>query len=143
MKTLLAAASLTVSATLALADDYTVYSYDGSFDDATFVVESAIIGKGLVIDYVGHTGPMLSRTAADVGSDVELFANADVFLFCSATLSREVMEIDPMNVAYCPYGIFVAERADDVLIGYRNFPEGEMQRIQALLDEIVKDAMDG
>jgi len=69
-----------------------------------------------VIDYVSHTGEMLNRTGADVGSDVVLFDAADIFVFCSATLS-------------------------DVTIGYRNYPQGEMQKVQALLDEITKDAI--
>lgn len=125
----------------AIAQESTVYSFDGSFDDATFAVESAIIGKGLVIDYVSHTGEMLNRTGADVGSDVVLFDAADIFVFCSATLSREVMEADPLNIAHCPYGIYVADRGGDVTIGYRNYPQGEMQKVQALLDEITKDAI--
>jgi len=124
-----------------LAQDATTYPFEGSFDDATFSVESAIIGKGLVIDYVSHTGEMLNRTGADVGSDTPLFEAADIFIFCSATLSRQVMEADPMNIAFCPYGIFVADREGDVMIGYRNYPEGEMQAVQALLDEIVQDAI--
>lgn len=119
----------------------TVYDFDGSFEDATFTVESAIVGKGLVIDYVSHTGEMLNRTASDVGSDVNLFEAADIFLFCSAALSRKVMEADPMNIAHCPYGVFVAEREGKVMIGYRNYPEGPMQEVQALLDDIVREAV--
>jgi len=120
---------------------YTVHPFEGSFDDATFSVESAIVGRGLVIDYVSHTGDMLNRTAADVGSDVKLFEAADVFLFCSAVMSRKVMESDPMNIAHCPYGIFVADREGQVMIGHRNYPEGAMQEVQALLDEIVREAV--
>lgn len=116
--------------------------FDGSFDDAAFAVESAIVGKGLVIDYVSHTGEMLNRTGADVGSDVELFKEADIYIFCSAVVSREVMEVDPMNIAHCPYGIFVAENADGVMIGYREYPAGEMQKVQALLADIVADAVE-
>lgn len=127
---------------MAVADETsTVYTFDGSFDDATFSVESAIIDKGLVIDYVSHTGEMLNRTGADVGSAKKLFEAADVFVFCSAVLSRKVMEIDPMNIAHCPYGIFVADREGQVMIGYRNYPSGPMQEVQALLDEIVQDAL--
>lgn len=138
---------LAASAVLALAaptfaqDNATTYPFDGSFDDATFSVESAIIGRGLVIDYVSHTGEMLNRTASDVDSDVKIFEAADVFLFCSAVLSRKVMEADPMNIAHCPYGIFVADRAGEVIVGYRNYPEGPMQHVQALLDEIVQEAV--
>ncbi len=118
-----------------------VYPFDGSFDDPTFGVENAIIGKGLVIDCVSHTGEMLNRTAADVGSSVEIFGEVDVFLFCSAVVSRKVMEADPMNIAHCPYGVFVAERAGEVMIGYRTYPAGPMQEVQALLDEIARKAV--
>ena len=143
MKRFLIAACLAMTATTAAADDSVVYTFDGSFDDAAFSVESAIIAKGLVIDYVSHTGEMLNRTAADVGSETTLFTEADIFVFCSASLSREVMEADPMNIAFCPYGVFVAEREGDVTIGYRTYPEGEMQKVQSLLDEIVQDALGG
>jgi len=49
-----------VFATSGSAQDATVYDFDGTFDDATFAVESAIIDQGLVIDYVSHTGEMLN-----------------------------------------------------------------------------------
>lgn len=126
----------------ALADETsTVYNFDGSFEDATFSVESAIVGKGLVIDYVSHTGEMLNRTGADVGGKKKLFEAADIFVFCSAVISRKVMEVDPMNIAHCPYGVFVAEREGKVMVGYRNYPKGAMQEVQALLDEIAKEAV--
>jgi uncharacterized protein (DUF302 family) len=142
MKRLLCVAALSLLATPVLAGDQaTTYPYDGSFDDATFAVESAIVGRGLVIDLQSHVGEMLNRTGADVGSDVRIFDSADIFLFCSATLSREVMEADPMNIAHCPYGIFVADQGGEVLIGYRNYPEGEMQKVQAMLDDIVQEAL--
>lgn len=126
----------------AAADIATTYDFDGSFDDATFSLESAIVGRGLVIDWVSHSGEMLNRTAADVGSDVVIFEAADIFMFCSASLSREVMETDYMNIAFCPYAIFVYEREGEVVIGYRNMPEGEMQKVQALLDDIAREAAD-
>jgi uncharacterized protein (DUF302 family) len=124
----------------AAADEATTYPFEGSFEDATFAVEAAIVGKGLVIDYRSHVGEMLSRTGADVGSEVKLFDNADVFLFCSAVVSRKVMEADPMNIAHCPYGVFVTDREGQVSVGYRQMPEGPMQEVQALLDEIAREA---
>ncbi|MDA0962918.1 MAG: DUF302 domain-containing protein [Proteobacteria bacterium] len=117
------------------------HPFDGTFDDAAFAVESAIIGQGLVIDHVSHVGEMLNRTGADVGSDVEIFREADVFTFCSATVSRAVMEADPMNIGYCPYGIFVAETGDGVMIGYREYADGPMDMVEDLLAGIVKDAL--
>ncbi|MEI4197882.1 DUF302 domain-containing protein [Roseovarius sp. E0-M6] len=124
------------------AEDAITYPFSGSFDDATFAVESAITGRGLVIDYVSHVGEMLERTGEDVGSDVTLFKEADVFLFCSATVSRSVMEADPMNLVHCPYGIFVAERDGEVMLGHRQYPEGPMQEVQTLLSDIVNEAME-
>ena len=64
-----------------------------------------------------------------------------MFLFCSAVVSRKVMEEDPMNIAHCPYGVFVAERDGDVMVGYRTYPDGAMQEVQALLDEIAREAV--
>ncbi|MDA5094535.1 DUF302 domain-containing protein [Aliiroseovarius sp. KMU-50] len=117
------------------------YKFDGDFDDATFAVESAIVGAGLKIDYISYVGDMLERTGKDVGSDVKLYDNANIFIFCSAVLSRKVMEVDPSNLAYCPYGIFVSDHEGAVEVGYRTFPEGEMQEVQALLDGIVQEAV--
>lgn len=125
---------------MAAAQDATTYAFDGGFDDATFAVENAIIGRGLVIDFRSHVGEMLNRTGADVGSAVQLFDNADVFLFCSAVLSRKMMEADPLNVAHCPYGIFVTDREGQVSIGYRHLPDGTMQEVQALLDSLAREA---
>lgn len=144
MKSLLLGGAVAIlGAGLAAAQDgTTIYPFDGSFEDAAFSVESAIVGKGLVIDYVSHVGEMLARTGADVGSSVDLFTEADIFVFCSAVVSRKVMEADPMNIAHCPYGVFVAERDGEVMVGYRNYPDGAMQEVQALLDGIVREAVD-
>ena len=140
MKRLLMTLVLVVPFGPAAAQGITAYQVDSSFEDATFALENAIIGRGLVIDYVSHVGDMLARTAADVGSDVKLFEAADVFLFCSATASRRAMEADPANIAYCPYGIFVADSGEEVTIGFRNLPEGAMDEVQSLLDGIAREA---
>ncbi len=144
LSTLTAAIALTATATVANAQDMVTYTTDQAFEDVAFGLETAILNKGLVIDHVSHVGDMLERTRADVGSDVVLFEQADTYSFCSATVSREVMEADPMNIAYCPYDIFVAKQADtpgQVTIGYRTFPEGAMQQVETLLDGIVRAAI--
>jgi uncharacterized protein (DUF302 family) len=132
--------ALALVASPALAQESTVYDYEGSFDDATFGVESAIVGRGLVVDWVSHVGEMLERTRADIGSDVIIYDNADIYIFCSATLSRKVMEADPANIAHCPYGVFVTDKDGTVQVGYRNQPEGVMQEVQTLLDDIAREA---
>jgi len=134
----LIAALMTTPATAG--DIAVTYDYDGAFEDATFSVENTIIGRGLVIDYVSHTGEMLNRTAADVGSETRIFDAAEIFMFCSAVLSRKMMEANPMNIAFCPYSIFVADQNGSVVIGYRTYPEGDMQEVQALLDSIAREA---
>lgn len=125
----------------AMAQEAVMHDFDGSFEDATFGVESAIIGAGLVIDYVSHTGEMLNRTGADTGSDVVIFDHADIFLFCSAVVSRRVMEADPMNIVHCPYKIFVTQRDGAVQVGYPTYPDGPMQQVQALLNDLTQDAV--
>lgn len=138
--TLAALLAFGVSTGVVSAEQATTYPFEGTFDEATMAVEAAIIGKGLVIDYRSHVGEMLNRTAADVGSEVKIYDNADVFLFCSAVLSRKVMEVDPMNIAHCPYGVFVMDREGAVSVGYRQMPEGPMQEVQTLLDDIAREA---
>ena len=140
---LAAAATVACLATPALAADGVVtYETDDSFDDVVFGLENAIIDAGLVIDAVSHVGDMLERTKGDVGSTVTIFEKADVYSFCSAAVSRKVMEADPMNIVFCPYGIFVAQQPDQqVMIGYREFPEGPMQEVQTMLDTITRAAI--
>ncbi|MBA84455.1 DUF302 domain-containing protein [Thalassobius sp. S69A] len=144
MKALALAAGIALAAGSALAEDLIRYTTDESFDDVVFGLESAILDQGLVVDGTSHVGEMLERTRADVGSEITVFLKADVYSFCSAKLSRKVMEADPMNIRFCPYDIFVAQmpdRPDETIIGYRAFPEGPMQEVQALLDTIVRSAI--
>ncbi|RID90678.1 DUF302 domain-containing protein [Gemmobacter lutimaris] len=141
---LLCAAALVCGATPVLADDFITATSDDAFDDVTFAVESAIVGRGLVIDSHTHTGDMLERTRADVGSDVVLFDGAEIFLFCSAEVSRKVMEADPTNIRYCPYAIAVYQRpGEPVTVGYMHRDEPTMAPVNDLLHGLVDEAMNG
>ncbi len=145
MRTLLMTAGLaTCLATAAPAQDMITYTTDQPFEDVIFGLENAIIDQGLVIDSTSHVGDMLERTRADVGSDVTIFIKADVYSFCSAAVSRKVMEADPMNIVFCPYDIFVTvspETPDQTMIGFRSYPEGAMKEVEALLDTIARAAI--
>ncbi|WP_456391090.1 DUF302 domain-containing protein [Profundibacter sp.] len=125
------------------ANEAITYQSGDNFDDTVFSVESAILDAGLVIDFVSHTGDMLERTREVTGSDIILFENADIFNFCSASLSRKVMEADIMNVIHCPYRIFVMQKggSDQVSVGFKSMPVGAMKEVEAFLDQIVKDAL--
>ncbi len=140
MRSMLMGLGLCLGMTPVCAQDVLVTVYDGSFDDARFAVESAILDRGLVIEHVSHVGDMLNRTGADVGSEIQIFEAADIYIFCSAVVSRQVMEADPMNLVHCPYSIFVAQRDGSVIIGHRDYPDGSMQPVENLLAEIVAEA---
>lgn len=117
-----------------------VRTVEGSFDDISFAVEQAITNEGLVIDLTSHVGDMLARTKEDVGGARDLFTHADIFSFCSARLSREVMEVDPANIQHCPYSIFVYETADEpgrIIVGHRHHPGETMKPVNELLTRLV------
>jgi uncharacterized protein (DUF302 family) len=129
--------------TTAMAQEFTNHTTNDAFADVAFAVENAIISKGLVIDSISHTGEMLERTRMDVGSDKVLFLAADVYEFCSAAISRQVMEADPLNFNYCPYAIRIYEQpetAGTVTVSHQAY-SGTMEPVNALLEEIVKDAL--
>lgn len=115
----------------------------GAFEDVTLYLKLAVEGRGLVVDHVSHVGEMLARTAGDVGAEAPIFEAAQVIQFCSATVSRRMMAADPANLAWCPYGIFAYQLpgADTVTVGFRRMPEGEMQEVETLLQEIVEEAV--
>lgn len=124
--------------------DAVLYTVDQTHEDVFFGLENAILNEGLVIDSTSHVGEMLDRTKEDVGSEVDLFFEADVVSFCSATLSRKVMEADPRNIRYCPYDIFLyalPDNPEQTVIGYRTFPEGPMKEVETLLDGVVRAAI--
>lgn len=140
MKQILAALVISCATTLAAQDVVMTYPAEGSFDDTTFALENALIERGLVVDHISHVGEMLARTGADLGSDVHLYDAADVYLFCSAVLSRKMMEADPLNIAHCPYGIFVMDQGGTVTVGHRVYPDGPMKEVETYLSKIAQDA---
>lgn len=134
---------LVLLASPVVAQDFKTYTTDEPFADVAFAIENAILAQGLVIDSVSHTGDMLERTRADIGSDKVLFLAADVYEFCSASVSRAVMEADPQNFNFCPYAIRIHERpetAGTVTVSHQ-IHTGTMQPVQDLLETIVKDAL--
>jgi hypothetical protein len=117
------------------------------FADVVQAVQNGIINRGYVVDYHGFIGDMLKRTATDVGANKTLYENAEFFTFCSAVLSRKMMEANAGDIAFCPYVIFVYAEADDagtVTLGYRRLPEGGVRsEVNALLSDIITEAAEG
>ncbi|MCV0396271.1 MAG: DUF302 domain-containing protein [Rhizobiaceae bacterium] len=144
-RTLLAGAVLLATAvTPVLAHEpVSVRSVEAEFTDVVTDLEDAVINRGYVVDYHGYIGEMLQRTAEDVGSEKQLYRNAEFIQFCSAVLSREMMEADIGNIAFCPYVLFAYETEAEpgkVVVGFRELPEGlGRDAINMLLDEIVRE----
>lgn len=101
-------------------------------------------GQGLVINNVNHVAKMLQCVGKDVGATGRVFGDAQVVSFCSATLSGKMMQAEPAIIALRPYGIFVHSLPDDPAIshvGDRTDPDGPMKQVEAMLDEIVQEAI--
>lgn len=138
------AAGITMTAGAGFAQEAHTWTTEDSFENVTFAVQNSIIGAGLVVDHVSHTGDMLERTKDAVGATKTLFTGADIFSFCSAKVSREVMTADITNVQYCPYTIFVyetPEKPGEITVGFRDYPGESMQPVTEMLTGIVKDAL--
>ena len=126
-------------------------SKSGSFEDVKFDLTNAVIERGLVVDYTGSVAGMLDRTGADVGSTKKLYRHAEYFVFCSAKLSRQMMEADPSNFGFCPFVVFIYEREDkpgEIVVGARppttrgdDASRKALAEVVALLDGIVSDAV--
>jgi hypothetical protein len=127
----------------AAADEVVTLPFEGTPDDADFVVTSAIEAEGLVIDYVSHVGEMMARTGADLGLGPSPVGDgARSYLFCSATVSRAVMEADPINMAHCPYAIFVAEIGGETVVGRKVYASESMAPVNDLLARIAAAAVE-
>jgi uncharacterized protein (DUF302 family) len=146
-----AGAFLVTSTSLLVAQEIKTVARKGSFDDVKFELNNAIVGRGLVIDHTGQIGAMLARTGGDVGSDKPIYKHAEFLTFCSAKLSRQMMEADAANIAFCPYVVFVYETVGapgEIVVGYRppasqgnGASRDALGEIDKLLDGIIRDAI--
>ena len=128
------------------------YSTQGKFEDVRDDLKLAIEGKGLVVDYHSHMNDMLERTGKDLGSTRKLYQAAEGFVFCSAAMSRKMMEADAANISMCPYTLIVyatAQEPSKVYVTYRRpwRPDGSaaskavLMEVDALLDSIARQAV--
>jgi uncharacterized protein (DUF302 family) len=146
--TLCALVSLPFSA---LADDYAkVFKTEGEFQYVRDAVEMAIEGKGIKINHVNRIAEMLERTGKDLGMTRQVYVHGEQFEFCSAVVSRRMMEADPTAMTMCPYIVSVYTVPDDkhVYIAYRKPPRTSnpelnkaLADVEKLLEEIIQDAM--
>lgn len=129
---------------LALADDWMVRRQTAaSFADTREAIVLAIENRGLVINFTSHIADMLDRTGADIGSGRKIFEQAEIVEFCSAGLSRKMMEADPHNIVLCPFAVSIYTLPGDrkgTWVAYRK-PQGKSAAlVEGLLKEIAAEA---
>jgi uncharacterized protein (DUF302 family) len=145
-------AAVSAAGTELVTDYRKTYVANGKFDDVRDNLEFAITGRGIVINNVAHIGNMLSRTAKDVGASVQVYEKAEALEFCSAVLSRKMMEADRHNIVFCPYVISVYTlpgESNRVYLSYRrpvvvgNAASREsLQEVEELLDAVIAEAIE-
>lgn len=148
---LLAAGVLLAAGPASAESGIAIHSKAGTFEDVRSALVFAIENRGLVVSTVSHVGEMLERTGRDLGSEERIFVQGDVLEFCSAVLSRQVMEADPHTIALCPYTIAVyvlPQEPATVYVSYRHavLPAGHkaaqpLEAVDRLLSEIVQEAL--
>lgn len=115
----------------------------GDFSEVRDALTMAIENRGLVVNYVSHIADMLHRTGNDIGASKSIFEQAEIIEFCSASLSRRMMEADPHNIVLCPFAISVYSLPGEpgkVWITYRQ-PQGSAAKLVGeLLGGITAEA---
>ncbi len=129
---------------LALAEDWIVRQQTAaSFADTREAIVLAIENRGLVINFTSHIADMLDRTGADIGTGRKVFEQAEIVEFCSASLSRKMMEADPHHIVLCPFAISIYTLPGDqrgTWVAYRK-PQGKSAAmVEGLLKEITAEA---
>jgi len=122
----------------------------GDFADIKAFLTSAIEEHGLTISHISHVSDMLQRTGEAVGDTTAIYRQAEAVEFCSATLSREMMQANPHNIVFCPFSILIYELANSpgtTYLAYRRpfyhvegKNESPQHKIDELLSGIIEDA---
>ncbi|MBW8306012.1 MAG: DUF302 domain-containing protein [Thiobacillus sp.] len=150
-KLLVVCAMLCLPLTAQAAESYTaLFKAQGEFQDVRDMLQIAIEGKGLKITNTNQIAGMLDRTGKDIGETRKVYENAEQFEFCSATISRQMMEADPHAIVMCPYSVVVYTIPNDktVYLAYRKPADTKnsalkktLVDLEKLLTDIIKDAM--
>jgi uncharacterized protein (DUF302 family) len=144
MRRLILTLVLALSFTPVFGEDWLVRKQvSSSFEDARDAITTAIENRGLVVNYTSHIADMLQRTGADIGASRQIFGQAEIIEFCSASLSRRMMEADPHNIVLCPFAIAIYTlpgEKNSTWVSYRQ-PQGVAAKlIGPLLQAIAAEA---
>lgn len=122
----------------------------GDYKDVKDSLVFAINGQGLVVNAESHVGDMLERTGRDLGATRKIYDKAEAVEFCSAGLSRKMMEADPDNIVFCPYTIYLYARPEQpgmVSVAYRRPVTGQAQQsdvlkeVEKLYQDIISEVV--
>ncbi|MBI3430818.1 MAG: DUF302 domain-containing protein [Hydrogenophilales bacterium] len=152
MKKFLAVCAIACMPLSALAADaYTVlFKTQGTFQDVRDSLQFAIEGKGLKINHTNKIAEMLARTGPEIGATRQVYVDGEQFEFCSATISRKMMEADPNAMVMCPYivSVYTVPNDKSVYIAYRKpgptrnpALKKALADVEKLLNDIIKQAM--
>lgn len=125
------------------APGYAVYTSDSAFSDVMEGLKMAIQERGMYINNVMNMGEMLERTGQDLGLGASPFGQAESIEFCSAVLSREMIQEDPARMVNCPFIISVyilPGDADTTYVAHREIPTDQVESspIMAKVAEMLK-----
>ena len=152
MKKFLAACAILCLPLSAMASDaYTVlFKTQGTFQDVRDALQFSIEGKGLKINHTNKIAEMLARTGPEIGATKQVYVDGEQFEFCSATISRKMMEADPHAIVMCPYivSVYTVPNDKNVYIAYRKPGPTKNPKlrkaladVEKLLTDIIKGAM--
>jgi uncharacterized protein (DUF302 family) len=142
---------LSVSAPAAQDGVRAIYVTGEDFDTVKTFLGEALTARGLVVNNVSHIGDMLERTGKDLGATRRIYLKAEALEFCSAVVSRRMMEADPHNIVFCPYVISIyvlPSEPNRTYVAYRRPPtkgspasRKALAEVERLLDGIIREAL--
>ncbi|MBL8534284.1 MAG: DUF302 domain-containing protein [Betaproteobacteria bacterium] len=129
--------------------DLIVSEFAGTFEDIRDQLVFSIEQKGLAVSNTAAVGDMLKRTRSDVGGARDLYGNAEIVQFCSASTAHGSTQVDAHLVGLCPYSVAVYTLSGTpgrVYVSYRTLlmPEispdvrAALERSEALVAGVVK-----
>jgi len=147
-----ASSSGSATADSAATKDIKRFQVDGDFSEIKDFLLQSITERGIKISSTSYISKMLERTREDVGGGKHIYKNAEAIGFCSATLSRQMMESNSHHIVFCPYTIVIYELASQPGTIYLSFRrpfysdatlnDKSLTDIDILLTDIIKDVIE-
>lgn len=125
-----------------------VFSTENNFESALENLVFAIESRGLVISYTAHASEMLNRTASAVGTENQVYGDAQILLFCKSDLSHAMVADNPHHLPLCPYSISIYTIFQQPELTYLSIRKPDpaapfSNEIAKLLISIIEEAQDG